>query len=55
MYKISNGDAIVGLEKNGKVLKAMHSLFMSAPQVLDFMKIVEDLSYFNNENIRVYL
>lgn len=50
-----NGDAIVGLEKNKDVMKTMQSLFISSPQVLNSMKLVDDYSYYESKNIRAYL
>lgn len=50
-----NGDAITGLEKNEGVMKAMQSLFISCPQVLNKMQLVENAEYYNSKNIRAYL
>ena len=50
-----NGDALVDLEKKQEVMMAMQSLFISSPQVLKDMKLVEDHSYYDSPNIRAYL
>lgn len=50
-----NGGVLTGLEKNRDVMKAMQSLFISAPQVLKTMEIVKNFEYYDSENIRVYL
>ena len=50
-----NGDAITGLEQNKDVMKAMQSLFISAPQVLHKMQRVENVEYYNSKYIRAYL
>ena len=52
---LGNGDAIVGLEKNGDIMKAMQSLFISSSQVLKSMQLVADCSYYENSNVRAYL
>ncbi|MCM1236865.1 MAG: hypothetical protein NC489_42860 [Ruminococcus flavefaciens] len=52
---LGNGDAIVGLEKNGDIMKAMQSLFISSSQVLKSMQLVADYSYYENSNVRAYL
>lgn len=51
----SNGQVMTKLEKNPKVMKAMQSLFISCPQVLQNMKLTEDVKYYNSDKIRVYL
>lgn len=50
-----NGDVIVGLEKNKYIMKAMQSLFISSPQVLKTMQLVNDFSYYESSNVRAYL
>ena len=50
-----NGDVIVGLEKNKDIMKAMQSLFISSSQVLKSMRLVDDYSYYESLNVRVYL
>ncbi len=52
---LGSGDAIVGLEKNKDIMKAMQSLFISSSQVLNTMQLVNDYSYYDSSNIRVYL
>lgn len=51
----SNGDVIVELEKNNDVMKAMQSLFISSPQVLNSMELVDNYSYYESKNVRAYL
>ena len=50
-----NGDAIIDLEKNEDVMKAMQSLFISSPQVLHKMQMVENTEYYDSEHVRAYL
>ncbi len=52
---LGNGDAIVGLEKNRDIMKAMQSLFISSLQVLKSMQLVDDYSYYESSNVRAYL
>lgn len=52
---LGNGDAIVGLEKNRDIMKAMQSLFISSSQVLKNMQLVDDYSYYESSNVRAYL
>lgn len=52
---LGNGDAIVGLEKNRDIMKAMQSLFISSSQVLKSMQLVDDYSYYESLNVRAYL
>lgn len=49
-----NGEVIVDLEKNINVMKAMQSLFISCPQVLENMQLTADIEYYESNNIRVY-
>lgn len=50
-----NGDVLTGLEKNKNVMQAMQSLFISSPQVLTAMELVESFNYYDSKNIRAYL
>lgn len=50
-----NGDAITGLEQNDDVMRAMQSLFISSPQILSTMELVESPDYYDSKNIRAYL
>ena len=50
-----NGDAIVGLEKNKDIMKAMQSLLVSSSQVLKSMQLVDDYSYYKSSKVRAYL
>ena len=50
-----SGEVIVDLEKNINVMKAMQSLFISCPQVLNSMKLTSDIEYFESDAIRAYL
>lgn len=50
-----NGGAVTDLEKDPKVMEAMQSLFISAPQVLDTMELTEDYEYYDSNRIRAYL
>lgn len=50
-----DGGAITGLEKDPKVMQAMQSLFLSAPQVLRNMELTEDHNYYESDRIRAYL
>ena len=50
-----NGDVLTGLEKNENVMQAMQSLFISSPQVLTAMELVESFNYYDSKNIRAYL
>lgn len=51
----SNGSAMVGLEKDKEVMKNMQSLFISCPQILDTMTLVDDFSYEESKYVRAYL
>jgi len=51
----SDGTLLTGLEKNKEVMKAMQSLFISIPQVLDTMDICHNTDYYRSSNYRVYL
>ncbi|MBP5494314.1 MAG: hypothetical protein J6X97_04395 [Lachnospiraceae bacterium] len=50
-----DGSVLVDLEKNTEVMQAMQSLFISAPQVLDKMKLTDDVSFYESKNVRAYL
>lgn len=50
-----NGNAIVGLEKNKDIMKAMQSLLVSSSQVLKSMQLVDDYSYYKSSKVRAYL
>ena len=50
-----SGEVIVDLEKNINVMKAMQSLFISCPQVLNSMQLTSDIEYFESNAIRAYL
>lgn len=50
-----NGDAFTGLEKNKNVMSAMQTLFISSPQVLKKMKLVDKHEFYDSKNIRAYL
>ena len=50
-----NGGAVTGLEKDPKVMQAMQSLFLSAPQVLNTMELTENYEYYDSDRIRAYL
>ncbi len=50
-----NGDVLVDLKKDKDVMQAMQSLFISCSQVLKYMKMKEDCSFYNSQFIRVYL
>ena len=54
MYFV-NGEAMVDLEKNPAVMKAMQSLFISAPQVLNQMELTTDYSYKSSSSVRAFL
>lgn len=51
----SNGEAITKLEENPNVMKAMQSLFISCPQVLDEMTLTNDVAFYPSNQIRAYL
>lgn len=50
-----SGEVITDLERNANVMKAMQSLFISCPQVLNVMKLASDIEYYESSNIRAYL
>lgn len=50
-----SGEAITELEKNVNVKKAMQSILVSSSQVLPFMKLSNDIEFYNSDYIRVYL
>ncbi len=51
----SSGQVITKLEKFPNVMNAMQSLFISCPQVLQKMKLTENVNYYNSDKIRIYL
>lgn len=50
-----SGKAITELEENENVKRAMQSLLISAPQVLPYMNLTNDVVFYNSNHIRVYL
>lgn len=50
-----SGQVITGLEKDPDVKKAMQSLLVSSRQVLPYMKLTNDVEFYNSEYIRAYL
>lgn len=50
-----SGNVIANLEENMNVMKAMQSLFISCPQVLNTMQLISEIEYFESNNIRAYL
>lgn len=50
-----NGDAMVVLEKNESVMKAMQSLLISSHQVLEKMQLTNEIKFYASKNIRAYL
>jgi hypothetical protein len=50
-----SGEAITGLEQDKEVMKAMQSLFISCPQVIDSMRLVTNIEYYESNHIRAYL
>ncbi|MFI3212226.1 MAG: hypothetical protein R3Y24_02695 [Eubacteriales bacterium] len=50
-----NGEVLVDLEKQIEVKKAMQSFFISSSQLLPYMKLCDDIEFYNSEFTRVYL
>lgn len=50
-----SGEALINLEKNKSVMKAMQSLLISSSQVLNSMELTDDIKYYVSNNIRAYL
>lgn len=50
-----SGSAMVELEKNPEVLKAMQSLLISSHQVLGNMEMTTNTEYYDSEYVRAYL
>lgn len=50
-----SGRIMVNLEKNDKVMKAMQSLLISSHQVLKNMELVDNIDYYESNNVRAYL
>lgn len=51
----ANGEAETGLEQKPAVMRAMQSLLISSPQVLDEMELTEDTEFYDCDKTRVYL
>lgn len=50
-----SGEVITDLEKNESVMKAMQSLFVSCPQVLNGMQLTSNIEYYDGDKVRAYL
>lgn len=50
-----SGEVITDLEKSESVMKAMQSLFVSCPQVLNAMQLTSNTEYYQSNKVRAYL
>lgn len=50
-----SGSLVTDLERRPEVMKAMQSVLISCHQAVEYLERVEDYSFYNSSNVRVYL